>query len=108
MNRHDRENSSGNGSRVRGSLNRDMTPNKVGKQSTLQTNTSLSSSDMNIVNIKNQGDPKGRNIKTPTTSGQNISSKDVQNYQNIGGAVAQINGQKPTRLSLKMLSQNNK
>jgi len=35
MNRHDRENSSGNGSRVRGSLNRDMTPNKLGKQNSL-------------------------------------------------------------------------
>ena len=32
---------------------------------------------MNIVNIKNQSNQNGRNIKTPTTSGQNISSKDV-------------------------------
>lgn len=32
MNRHDnRDNSSGGGSRVRGSINRDMTPNKLGK-----------------------------------------------------------------------------
>lgn len=55
MNRHDnRDNSSGGGSRVRGSINRDMTPNKLGKQNMLQTNTSLSSSDTNIVNIKNQ------------------------------------------------------
>mgnify|MGYP004564150059 CR=1 FL=1 len=55
MNRHEhnRDNSSGGGSRVRGSINRDMTPNKLGKQNMLQTNTSLSSSDTNIVNIKN-------------------------------------------------------
>ena len=32
LNRHDRDNSSGGGSRVRGSVNRDMTPNKLGKQ----------------------------------------------------------------------------
>ncbi len=47
-----------------------MTPNKLGKQNMLQTNTSLSSSDTNIVNIKNQGaKDNGRNIKTPQTSG---------------------------------------
>jgi len=39
---------------------------------------------MNIVNIKNQGGDKGRNIKTPTTSGQNTSSKDIN-----GNSIAQ-------------------
>lgn len=40
-----------------------MTPNKLGKQ--LQMNSSLSSSDTNIVNIKNHANQNGRNIKTP-------------------------------------------
>ena len=36
MNRNDyRDNSSGGGSRVRGSINRDMTPNKLGKANML-------------------------------------------------------------------------
>jgi len=92
---------------VRGSLNRDMTPNKLGKQGNiLQTNTSLSSSDTNIVNIKNQaGSQKenGRNIKTPQTSNQNTNTSSKASEAN------QMNsGQKPTRLTLKMLSQNNK
>ena len=52
MNRHDRENSAS--SRHKGSLGRDMTPNKMGKAGLLQSNTSLSSSETNIVNIKNQ------------------------------------------------------
>jgi len=72
LNRHDRDNSSGGGSRVRGSVNRDMTPNKLGKQ--LQMNSSLSSSDTNIVNIKNHATQNGRNIKTPQSSGQNGGS----------------------------------
>jgi len=54
---------------VRGSVNRDMTPNKLGKQ--LQMNSSISSSDTNIVNIKNHATQNGRNIKTPQSSGQN-------------------------------------
>jgi len=49
-----------------------MTPNKLGKQ--LQMNSSLSSSDTNIVNIKNHATQNGRNIKTPQSSGQNGGS----------------------------------
>lgn len=75
MNRHDRDNSSGGGSRVRASINRDMTPNKLGKQ--LQMNSSLSSSDTNIVNIKNHATQNGRNIKTPQSSGQNNVSQST-------------------------------
>ena len=61
--RHERDNSSGGGSRVRGSLNRDMTPNKMGKQNLLATNTSLTSSDTNIQIGSVQKNPnKGRNI----------------------------------------------
>ena len=66
--RHERDNSSGGGSRVRGSLNRDMTPNKMGKQNLLATNTSLTSSDTNIGSV-NKNPSKGRNIQTPQTSG---------------------------------------
>ena len=52
---------------------------------------SLSSSDTNIVSIKNQAQA-GRNIKTPQSSNKG-EIKD---------------GSKPTRLTLKMMSQNNK
>ena len=48
---------------MRGSLNRDMTPNKMGKQNMLATNTSLTSSDTNIQIGSVQKNPnKGRNI----------------------------------------------
>ena len=73
MNRNniDRDNSSGGGSRVRASVNRDVTPIKIGKQ--LQMNSSLSSSESaNIVNIKNQAILNGRNIKTPQSINNNL------------------------------------
>lgn len=86
----DRESS---GSRARISIGRDTTPNKLTtKNQMLQTNTSLSSMDSNLVNMRNQAN--GRYIKTPQSSN---TAKDKDQ-----------NGQKPTRLSLKMLSQNNK
>ena len=53
---------------------------------------SLSSSDTNIVSIKNQAQA-GRNIKTPQSSNKG----DIKDSSS-----------KPTRLTLKMLSQNNK
>jgi len=67
--RYDRD-ASGGGSKARQSLQRDMTPGKIGtKAQMLMTNTSLSSMDAsNIVNVKNA--TNGRNIKTPQTSGQ--------------------------------------
>lgn len=72
LNRNDREQSAG--SRARASLNRDMTPNKIMKVSMLQTNSSLSASDSNILNLKNQvgnqSKESGRTIKTPQTTKQ--------------------------------------
>ena len=113
LNRHDRDNSSGGGNRVRGSVNRDMTPNKLGKQ--LQMNSSISSSDTNIVNIKNHATQNGRNIKTPQSSGQNGRSTgttgnnaSAQATSSNAEVALQQSGQKPTRLSLRMLSEKNK
>ena len=63
VNRHERESSGG--SKLRQSICRDMTPNKMGKQLMLQTNVSLTSSDSNITNMKSSG--INRNIKTPQT-----------------------------------------
>jgi hypothetical protein len=51
LNRQEREHSAG--SRVRGSLPREMTPNKMGKANLIHSNSSLSNSDTNIVNLKN-------------------------------------------------------
>lgn len=52
------------GSRARASIGRDTTPNKmISKNSMLQTNTSLSSMDSNLANLKQS--TNGRNIKTP-------------------------------------------
>ena len=54
-------------------------------------NPSLSSSDSNIVSLKNQG--AARNIKTPQSQSKKKEKDD---------------GDKPTRLTLKMLSQSKK
>lgn len=55
---HDRETS---GSKARGSLNRDMTPNKLGKAGLVSNQTITTPNDPNIQNMR-QG---VRNIKTP-------------------------------------------
>jgi len=67
-----REISTGGGSRARQSMGRDMTPGKIGKAIMLQTNTSLTAMDTNIVNVKSG--QTGRNIKTPQTLAQNGQS----------------------------------
>ena len=78
-------------------------------------NSSLSSSDTNIVNIKNHATQNGRNIKTPQSSGQNGGSTgpsgnnaSAQASSSKAEAALQQSGQKPTRLSLRMLSEKNK
>lgn len=51
---HERDSSSGGGSRVRGSVNnRDFTPSKQMTKENSKMHQSLSSSDTNIVSIKN-------------------------------------------------------
>lgn len=60
---HDRETS---GSKVRGSLNRDLTPNKMG-EAALGSNPMISAGNPSIQNMR-QG---VRNIKTPQSSQQN-------------------------------------
>ena len=88
---HDRETS---GSKVRGSLNRDMTPNKMG-DAALGSNQTITAVDTSIQNMR-QG---VRNIKTPQSSQQN---------QQLPPTSRDPNNPKPTRLSLKMLSQSKK
>jgi hypothetical protein len=89
----ERDCSSGTGSRLRSGSKQNQgdlyTPSKPmsSKDVAVKANPSLSSSDTNIVSLKNQG--AARNIKTP----QSKKKDDLD---------------KPTRLSLKMLSQSKK
>lgn len=90
----ERDTSSGGGSRLRSGSKRqqDQTPSKqLSSKDVARQNPSLSSSDSNIVSLKNQG--AARNIKTPQSQSKKKEEKD---------------GEKPTRLTLKMLSQSKK
>ena len=66
----------------------------------------------NIVNIKNHATQNGRNIKTPQSSGQqnpnSANTGSAQNSSSKAQAALNESGQKPTRLSLRMLSEKNK
>jgi hypothetical protein len=93
----DRDNSSGGGSRVRGSVNREFTPNKnlVGGHGKMHQ--SLSSSDTNIVSIKNHAAAaNGRNIKTPQSS--NNQNQNSSGNHNSMTSQSKDTSQKPTRL----------